>query len=213
MIKNIVLATQSQIKIDATKEVFKKLGVDLLLTSELEGLISTDEHPTIELRTYSTNTDYTQPIGHNQAKHCIAQRLREAENASDANTTLLLALENFVYQDSEGKFRDSCLVGVRMKSDGFEHFFQEICHTPRREFSVLVPECLYPTLIDAENTGNTLQKTCGQMLREKFGEEIEFSDKDWFKEVANSEFDRKQQIVSELYNCRSLLHTAFYEAK
>ena len=150
---------------------------------------------------------------HNQAKHCIAQRLREAENASDANTTLLLALENFVYQDSEGKFRDSCLVGVRMKSDGLERFFQEICHTPRREFSVIVPECLYPTLIEAENTGNTLQKTCGQMLREKFGEEIEFSDKDWFKAVANSEFDRKQQIVSELYNCRSLLHTAFYEEK
>jgi len=185
MTNNIILATQSEIKVNCVKTFFSDCQ--------------------LEIKTISTKTDYVQPIGHDQARHCLTQRMEQAKAAADANTYLTLAIENFVFNEGT-VFYDACMVAMQRLPQG-EIQFTQIIKSQTVEVPAILNDILFhnepSTVIEqvGGSTGDrsmrssreTLKTTCGDLLREHYGENPLYSDKDWFMATGNA-FNRTQQI-------------------
>jgi non-canonical (house-cleaning) NTP pyrophosphatase len=182
---SVVLATKSIIKLSAVEHAFKR------------------PPPKITIIAVEAKTETAQPIGTEGAQRCIEQRLDQAAAVAGEDTKLLVALENYVYYESESEtFRDACMLGVRKPGAGQTTRFS--ARMP--EWTVRVPAVLNTLLRAACAEGTVLAVTCGELLdtHPEFSQRDDFSPKDWFL-AAGAPFDRNKQIAALLDANRALL--------
>jgi hypothetical protein len=176
---NLGLASQSKIKIDAVKKFFADAGIDIVL------------------KTLATETATPQPFGRDSAVSCVEVRLDQAAVGADVDKTLFIALENYIYLNEQGEYRDECLLGVRRFCSS------TVFSTPMPTNSVLVPGQLHEAL---RGVYWGLPLTCGEMLGrcKEIADDPRFSSKDWFL-AAGASFGRAEQIGTLLAANKNLL--------
>jgi len=191
---NVVLATQSPLKVKVVEQFYTDhefgFHADLLGTAVERGTIP-------KVRTLATTTKFVQPLGRAEAALCLRQRLSQAAEHADADTVLLLALENFIETVDGGGYRDACYLAVRRPYYANTRFARST-----DAFSVPLPHALDDVVTTAFATAAPMERTCGELLGEipEVARDPRFSPQDWFL-AAGSSFDRATQL-------RSLLDTA-----
>lgn len=126
----------------------------------------------------------------------MAQRIAQCDNFRSPETKLLLAIENFIFED-DGLFYDACMIAFRKRDTTNQSFGPIFFLNLNLQHRVLVPSVIYPILDAAMKNGDALDQTGGEMLREHFLNDNRYSDKDWFV-CAGSAFDRSTQITNVL---------------
>lgn len=189
---SVVLASESEIKLVALKRFFTRyIGEPKIIT-------------------LSAPTEFPQPIGLEQTKQCIEQRLTQAETRAIEDTTMLIAIENFVYFENYlDEYVDACLLGVRKYTwpgPGEPTQFSSV----QFELCVTVPSILKSILDDVVKEEQATKKvslciTCGDLLSTfpEFASNEHFSPTDWFI-AAGSEIDRCEQIYKTLESWKDL---------
>ena len=148
------------------------------------------------LLTVETTTDYCQPLGEAQAKHCIKQRLAQAAQAYP-DASLFVALENYVFMDGEYWLRDACMLGVSTDGKPDNVYFSETVP----EQTVLVPKKIGQEFTRHVMCGKPVTETIGQRMAAVFpGVDAA----DWFL-VAGAPFDRTGQMERVIADNRAWL--------
>lgn len=173
----------------------------------------------VVIRPTQTKTALVQPLGGEQARACLRERLAQALAVATAAEpkradALAVACENFIFplEDVEtGAFMgyyDTCLVAMQRGAETEPRFSAVV-----RDACVAVPAAM-TALLDANSPPhkNTLTRTIGQLLYPHLGHDAAYNHQDWFA-AAGAKFGRKKQIAIVLDTYREMFPASLLRTK